>query len=65
MKENDKVKALQKLGEILAEIGWCIAIPGGDDKVDHLLVGEKETIIEISERVGEEYEILERLGLDS
>jgi len=54
-------RTIVEASDLLARIGWSIAIPEKDD-IDHLLVGEIEALEDIAVNLDEEYTIMSKEG---
>jgi hypothetical protein len=51
------VRTIIEASEILSRIGWSVAIPQTEE-IDHLMVGEKEKLVELAEVSEREYELM-------
>lgn len=58
---KQKQEMIRKIKLALEDMGWSIAIPE-TGPVDHLIVGEKQTVEEISGVIGEEDSVMSPPG---
>jgi hypothetical protein len=54
-------KTIVEASDLLAKVGWSIAIPEKDD-VDHILVGEIEALEDLVFDLDEEYTVMSKEG---
>jgi hypothetical protein len=54
-------KTIVEASDLLAKVGWSIAIPEKDD-VDHILVGKIEALEDLVFDLDEEYTVMSKEG---
>lgn len=58
--QRKQYELIQQLSEIVAELGWVIGMPNGDDMVEGLIIGEQEFVeAVVTEYYGPGYGLLE------